>query len=215
MSHIDKIKEAINEKRQQIARVKKEIEIEQGGVIDKFTSVDEILNQLLREQQESNNLLELQIRILYAIYKKEIGQGSQSIDIQQPLLDIEDVFSSRYQTRFIPLENPDLGTGRVVHHEEGSGYIVEIIFVSSTDDVDNKSYSVRIIIDDNTMYNGSFTSFETRSLRETDLTCYEDDNYDLYILHFSNIFYIYNFTVEVYANDAQFEQIYIKYNREV
>lgn len=208
----DNLKRAIFERKQEIEEYKQKLITENEGFLDKFTKQDDILGYLLQEQQRTNKHLEMSNKLLYAIYLQ--GQG-QSISPEQINVDFGSMGGS-LRTKVHDIDNPKaLGTKSEIFKLVSKGFISEVKFISSDLNSDNQLYSVRIKCDDNIVYNGSWLQFASRSLHETDVTAFNDETNNVYILHFINFFFIYNFSVELYNNKAEFTQIYIKYNEEV
>lgn len=211
MAQLDELKAAVHQRKQQLLKLKQEQKERMSGFLDQFTKTDELLYYLLQEQRYTNEQLELNNKLLYAIYQQGGAVPSGEFSSQEVDIDI----GNRMRTKFLNLETPQVGSNFEVLKVEGRGYVEEIKFIGSTSSTDNKLYSVKITADDNIIYNDSWVNFETRSYHETDVTCFEDDNNSKYVLHFMNFFYIYNFSVEIYNNSAEFTQIYIKYHEEV
>ena len=210
---IEELKKGIAEKKAILADRK-------INVIDKFTNIDELLiettkrlNVLIDEQEETNRQMRISNKILLGLLVEELEDGTvvrkdaSGIDAAKILESIGD---GEGRTTIIK-SIPNLSGDKRVFELKDSGFIIEIMFKSSSSSTDNKDYSVRVYADETIIYQNSFTNFEARNYFETDMTCYEDTQESYYFLHFKNISYRNSFIVEIYDSSATFEQIYLKY----
>ena len=210
---LEEIKRLIDEKKRKILELRRSLELNKRSAIDQYTQIDEILRQLLQEQQITNEQLSITNKLLYAIYLMGGVGGEGKGEI--PKVDLSELGSNRFRTKVVHLSpSGNIGTQRIFK-VEGAGYVEEVKFISSNSSANNKSYSVRVIADDSVIYDATWDEYESRSLHETDVTAFNDTNNSVYVLHFRNIFYVYNFTVEIYDNLATFQNVYVKYHEEI
>lgn len=191
------------------------------NVIDKFTNIDELLIETIKrinvqidEQEETNRQMQITNKILLALYIQEGSDGTYTArmptDIDTGKI-LESIGGGEERTTIV-ISIPNFsGDNKKVFELSDSGFVIEIMFKSSTDSVDNKDFSVRVNADDNIIYQNSFDNFESRNKFEKDMTCYKDTKDNIYYLQFQNISYKNSFIVEIFESNASFEQIYIKY----
>ena len=217
---LKKIKESLEKNREQKTSFEPKL-----NVIDKFTSIDELLIQTIQdlqnltlEQRETNRQMQINNKLLLALFYKESADGSvirqDPIAIDTSILE-EISQGGAYITRVVNLENKTIGTKEIVFQGEFEGSLAEVLFVSDASDANNKEFSARVIADDNTIYQDSYTEFESRGATETDMACFEDELNDWYLLQFQNVNFNQKILIEVYDSSATFLRIYIKYHRSV
>lgn len=207
---------------------KKTIEqkIKGTGLLDKFTSIDELLidnttaiRQLIEEQRDTNRALNVTNKLLLALYIQEDADGNYTarlpgdIDTTGILEALEG--GGEEKTHIKSLPNMTITGKKQVFAIFGNGRLIEVLFKSSASNSDNKHYSARIIADNENEYEDTFDNFTARNYFERDLTCYEDTQENKYILQIQNIGYSDSLIVEIYDSVAIFEQIYIKYQGEI
>ncbi len=176
--------------------------------IDKFTSVDELLKENIKQQHLTNQLL------LALCYKKE--KDGKIVSIQPNGIDTSAIIEGlkggdNYKTMVKNITSTITGSENVFGIK-GTGILAEVKFQSSNANVNNKAYSVRILSDKDIIYNGTWSNFESRSYYEADMTAYEDAINGYYILSFKKVAYLKNLKIEVYESSATFTNIYIKYH---
>ena len=197
---VRELEKKIEEKKKAIASFK-----------DKFTTQDE-LTELIRLQEQTNELLILTNRILFTQLKTQLGG-------ETPILEgLGGLMGDNYRTRVFRVDNLKfsiLNRSEKIFTLKGSGIISEIELVSSNLSVDNKAYSVRIVADDNIVYDNSWDVFETRNMHEADMTCFDDTNNEKYVLLFQGICYNDSCTLEIYDSSAEFDYINVKYHEKI
>ena len=206
----------MRELEKQIANKKREIaSFKQGkslNVVDKFTNIDEILLELVKRQETTNELLVLQARILFAFLKAQSGGVVPQIE------GIEDIAGSKYTTKIFRVDNVKfsiLNRDEMIFKLEGSGIISEIELVSANTTVNNKNYKARVVNDDKVAYNDSWDNFNSRTMHEADMTAYNDDIANKYVLLFQDICYDDYCSLEVYESYADFDYINVKYHEKI
>lgn len=197
---VDGLEDLVEKKKREIAAFK-----------DKFTSQDE-LRILIEHQEKTNELLILTNRILFTQLKAQLGG-------ETPILEgLEGLSGDSYRTKVFRVDNLKfhlLNRKERIFLFEGSGIISEIELISSNSDSDNKEYRVRIVADDNIVYDNSWDEFETRNMHEADMTCFDDNNNDKYVLLFQGICYNDSCYLEVYDSYAEFDYINVKYHEKI
>ena len=157
--------------------------------------------------------MQISNKLLLALYIEEAADGTliakqpNGIDTGKIL---ESIGGGVERTTIIK-SIPNFSGDKQAFELSDSGFVIEVMFKSSTSTTDNKDYSIRIKADDIIIYQDSFTNFESRNKFERDMTCYEDTEDSYYFLHFKNISYRNSFIIEVYESEATFEQVYLKY----
>ena len=177
---------------------------------DKFTQQDELLVELIEETEQTNKLLVLSNRLLLALLKAQYGNG------EIPVIEgLEGFGGSKYRTRVIRFDNVK-ETGRIFLLS-GAGVISEVELISSNSSVNNKDYGVRIVADDNIIYDNSWDEFEARNMHEADMTAFEDSNNDKYVLLFQDICYEDSCYLEIYGmhTSCEFNYINVKYHEKI
>jgi uncharacterized coiled-coil protein SlyX len=208
---LEELKRQIAEKKQAIASIRERMKFD----TDKYTKIDELLIEQIEEQELTNRLLVLNNRILFLLLKAQYGGG------EAPAIEgIEDIFGSRYRSRVLRVDNIKfslIDRKEKVFALEGSGMISEIELISPNTSVNNKDYSVRIIADDNIIYNGTWESFESRTMHEADMTAFDDTNNSKYVLLFQDIMYDSICTLEIYDAhySAELEYVNVKYHEKI
>lgn len=223
VEQLRKIKESL-EKKAKVTSQK--IKKQKGSVIDKFTNIDELiyennvaLQDLIQDQRETNRQLQITNKLLLALYFKEDSDGNlvasqpNAIDSGEILREISRGGSQI--TRVITETNKTITGDESIFQEEFEGAIAELLFVSSTSSSDNAVYGVRVIADDNNIYEDTYSNFSARSNIETDMAAFEDEINSWYLLQFQNVYFQNSIKIEVYNSTATFERIYIKYHRSV
>ena len=195
------------------------------NIIDKFTSIDELLientialKDLIQDQRETNRQLRISNKLLLGLLVEESADGTISlrgdsgIDTAAILEEIGG--GGTIISRKIDLANVNVNGKKVIFEGEFEGGLAEVLFTSSTSTTDNKNYSVRIVGDDEIMYQDTFTNFEARGGTETDMACFEDSDVNSwYLLQFQNIYFSNKILVEIYDSSAEFIRVYVKYHR--
>lgn len=190
------------------------------NVLDKFTNIDELLientiatRDSIIEQRETNRQMRISNRLILALLVEELEDGTvirkdvSGIDTDKIL---ESIGKGGGRTTIVK-SLPNFSGNKTVFELSDSGFVIEIMFKSSTSSTDNKDYSVRVSADNTIIYQDSFATFESHNKFERDMTCYEDTRDSYYFLQFKNISYKNKFVVEIYESEATFEQVYIKY----
>ena len=202
---VRELEERIEKKKKQIAAFKERFKID----IDKYTKQDEILLALLEEQEQTNNLLVLNNRILFTLLKTQFAG-----DV--PVLEtLEGFGGTKYRTRVIRFDN--VKQEGKVFNLQGAGVISEVELISDDSDDNNKDYSVRIMADDNIIYDNSWDVFETRNMHEADMTAFDDNNNDKFVLLFQDICYEDYCSLEIYNmhTSCEFDYINVKYHEKI
>lgn len=182
--------------------------------IDNFTKIDDLLRETVIALRSSIKEQRINNKLLLAIYYKNGEKGKiqpNGIDTSAILSDLN--LRDDYKTLVKNLENVKITGNEIVFEISGIGIIAEIKFQSSNSTTDNKNYAVRIHSDKDLIYGGTWTTFESRSYYESDLTCYNDDINGYYILSFKNVAYLKNLKIEVYESSATFTNIYMKIHK--
>jgi len=204
---VRELEKKITEKRTKIASIKNRL-----LNVDKFTNIDELLVELIEQTEHSNELLVLSNRILFMMLKAQLGGEIPMIE------GIEDIAGSRYRTRVIRVDNVKFS---VLNRQERiftikeAGVISEIELISANTDSDNKNYKVRLVADDNIIYNDSWDDFESRTNHEADMTAFDDTNNNKYVLLFQDIVFDESCYLEVYESYATFDYINVKYHEKI
>lgn len=197
--------------------------VKRTGVLDKFTDIDELLidntiaiKQLIEEQRDTNRALNVTNKLLLALYIQEDADGNYTAKIPSDI-DTTGILEALEgggdeKTHINNLSNLKIIGRKQVFMLYGKGILIELLFKSSTSDTDYKSYSVRIVADNENSYEATFTELEARNYFERDMTCYEDTQESKYILQIQDIAYEDSLIVEIYNSVATFEQIYMKYH---
>ncbi len=196
------------------------------GIIDRFTSIDELLidtikslQDLTQEQKETNRQMQINNKLLLALLIEEgadgtmVAKGTAGIDTSAILEEIGR--GGAIITRRIDLANIDISGKQIIFEGEFEGGLTEVLFTSSTSTTDNKDYSARVVADDEIVYQDTFTNFESRGGTETDMACFEDEINSWYLLQFQKVNFMNKILVEIYDSSATFLRIYIKYHRSV
>ena len=224
IDELKKLKESLEKnKNEKLSISKKNSFAPKLDIIDKFTSIDELLIQsiqetrdLIMEQKETNRQMQINNKLLLALFYKESADGSvvqrDPIAIDTSILE-EISRGGAITTRKIDLINQNISGKQVIFEGEFEGGLAEILFTSSTSTTDNKDYSVRILADNDPQYQGTFTEFEARGGTETDMACFEDEINEWYLLQFQNVNFSNKILIEVYDSSAEFIRIYIKYHK--
>lgn len=226
VDQLRKLKENLETKKKESnLSVSNKITKKKATLFDEFTSIDELLKNLIidiqdltLEQRETNRQMQINNKLLLALYYQEDADGNvvQRDPMGMDTAILESISrGGAYITRVVNITNRNIGTKEIIFEQEFEGALAEVLFVSSTSSTDNKSYSARVVADDNIIYEDSYTNFETRSNWETDMACFEDEIDDKYLLQFQNVSFNQKILVEVYDSSATFERIYIKYHRSV
>lgn len=204
---VRELEKEISEKRQKISSIKNKL-----LNVDRYTNIDELLVELIEQQEHTNKLLVLTNRILFMSLKNQLGGKTPIIE------GIEDIAGNRYRTRVIRVDNVKFSTlnrsERIFTIKE-AGMISEIELVSSNSTSDNKNYKVRVVADDNPIYNNSWDDFNSRSNHEADMTAFENTNDSKYVLLFQDIIFDESCYLEVYESYATFDYINVKYHEKI
>lgn len=210
----EELKEKIEaELKENIKEVKKSLKSKNLFTpIDKFTKIDDLLRENIKQQHLTNQLL------LALYYKKE--KDGKIIPIQPNGINTSAIFKGLkfgddYQTLNPILNGVVVDGSQQILTIEGSGIIDVIKFVSSTANANNKSYGVSIQCDKNLLYKNTFTELEARTPNERGMVFYEDTIKLVYIGMFKTISYTKGFKIEVYDSKATFSMIQIKYHKKV
>lgn len=203
----------------------KNITEKKGTLLDQFTSIDDLLREtilalrdLTQDQRETNRQLQIVNKLLLAIYFKEDGNGNivaanQGLDASAILQEISQG-GSRI-TRVVNLINKQIDGSEIVFQGEFEGQLTEVLFKSETSGTDNDDYGVRIVSDEDIIYQDTYTEFAARQNTETAMAAFEDEINGWYLLQFQDVFFNNKIKVEVYDSSATFLRIYIKYHRTV
>jgi len=132
---------------------------------------------------------------------------------------IDALAGNKYTTKIFHVDNVKfsiLNRDEMIFKLEGSGIISEIELVSSNSTVNNKNYKVRIVADDNVIYNDSWDNFNSRTMHEADMTAFNNDVIaNKYVLLFQDICYEDSCYLEVYESYADFDYINVKYHEKI
>lgn len=180
--------------------------------LDKFTKIDDLLRENIKQQHLTNQLL------LALYYKKE--KDGKIVPIQPNRVDTSAILEGFrgddiYRTIVRNIENPKITGSEKVFEIQGSGILAEVKFQSSNSTVNNRNYGVRIVSDKSMIYQDTWANFFNRSFHETDLSCWEDIPNSCYLLVFQKIAFAKNLMIEVYGSTATFSNIYLKYHLKV
>lgn len=226
ITQLRKIKENLEQQKKESSfGISDKIAKKKGTIIDEFTSIDDLLRvtiqdlqDLIMEQRETNRQMQINNKLLLALYYKEDSDGNL---VQRDPMGIDTAIlesisrGGAHITRVVNIINRTIGEKEIIFEQKFEGALAEVLFISSTSTTNNKSYSARIVADDNIIYEDSYTNFESRSNYETDMACFEDELNDVYLLQFQNVNFNQKVLVEVYDSSATFQRIYIKYHRSV
>ena len=204
---VRELEKQIADKRKKIAAVKNRL-----LSVDKYTNIDELLVELIEQQEHTNELLVLSNRILFMMLKKQFGGVAPEIE------GLDAIAGSRYRTRVIRVDNVKfsvLKRNERIFSIKDAGIISEVELISANTDVDNKNYKVRIVADDNVIYNNSWTEFESRNMHESDMSAFENTNESKYVLLFQDIVFDDSCYLEVYESYATFDFINVKYHEKI
>lgn len=181
--------------------------------IDKYTKIDELLRDLIKETHITN-------KILVALYIQEAADGSMvakdptGVDTSAILKGLRGV--DDYRTLNPIFNNIKIeGSSKEIFNVKGSGIIDVIKFISSTSTVNNKDYSVRIRGNNTILYQNSWTELESRTPNERGMVCFEDEDNNEYVLIFKTIAYSESFKIEIYDSNATLDMIQVKYHERV
>lgn len=225
VEQLKKIKESLEKNKQNKLSISDKIIKPNINVLDKFTDIDDLLRisiqetrDLIMEQRETNRQMQINNKLLLALYYQEDVDGKM---IQKDPMGIDTTILESIArggasiTRFVELTNKNISGNEIIFEGGFEGFLVEILFVSSTSTTDNKDYSVRILSDDNIAYQDSYTNFEAKGGTETDMAAFEDEDNSWYLLQFQGIGFHQRIFVEVYNSKCTFLRIYLKYHRSV
>ncbi len=226
VEQLRKLKESLeNKKKESTFSVSNKIAKKKATILDDFTSIDDLLRNLIidiqdltLEQRETNRQMQINNKLLLALYYQEDSEGNviQRDPMNMDTAILESISKGgAYITRVVNLTGTAITGKKIVFEQEFEGALAELLFVSSTSSSDNKDYSARVVADDNIIYQDSYTNFESNSNFETDMACFEDEINSKYLLQFQNVNFNQKILVEIYESSATFERIYIKYHRNV
>lgn len=179
------------------------------NIIDKFTSLDDtmkvnalLLQNLLKQQQVTNKLLALQLQA--------IGQPAQQIGFGE---DMTPLITGEGKYKSFVFKLVSVSGDRVVFKKEMTGIISEIYFLSDVSDANNAVYNIKLVSDNDVLYDDSYSNLMARSDYEADMTAFSDATY--YILNVQNIAFQNSIIVQIYNSSATFDHVYIKYHERV
>lgn len=124
-------------------------------------------------------------------------------------------------TRSIREKNKTGTKFEVLNIKEGSGKVIRFLMISGTAaGTDNKAYSIKIIADNNILYDDTYANFEAESatilsLQDTNMLAYEDGTNNYYIFFVKDIYFNKNILIEVDSNSATFDVIRVIWDERI